>query len=145
MQINIYDPKTKKEIEVEKIIKSDEEWKRVLTEEQYQIMRKHSTEPPFKNTCPIPPSKSGIYNCVACGTALFNYSTKFESGTGWPSFFKPISKLNIIEKSDNSIGDHRIEISCARCGAHLGHVFPDGPPPTHKRYCINAIVLKLSQ
>jgi peptide-methionine (R)-S-oxide reductase len=98
---------------------------------------------PFSNTCPIPANNNGVYICAGCGTALFLHQTKFESGTGWPSFFEPISSLNIIETDKSSKNDHRIEISCARCGGHLGHVFPDGPLPSGKRYCINTAVLKL--
>lgn len=145
MKIRIYNPKSKKIEELEKVIKSDEEWEKILTPEQFAVTRKHSTEPPFTNTCPIPPNKEGIYSCVCCGTALFEYKTKFESGTGWPSFFEPISKLNVVETDKSSEGDYRIEVSCARCGAHLGHVFPDGPPPSGKRYCINAVALKLAE
>lgn len=143
MKMKIFEPKTNKEIEVEKIEKSDEEWREVLSDEQYRVMRMKGTELPNSNTCEIPPSKSGIYECAACGTALFDFQTKFESGTGWPSFFEPISSLNIIESDKSSEGDNRIEVNCARCGSHLGHVFSDGPKPSGKRYCINAVALKL--
>lgn len=145
MTIKIFNPKTSQIEEVEKIFKSDDEWEKILTPEEFRITRKKGTEPPFANTCPVPRGKDGIYVCVCCGTSLFKYSTKFDSGTGWPSFFEPISKLNISEVDNSSYGDYRVEVSCARCGAHLGHVFPDGPPPTHKRFCINTIALKLEK
>jgi len=119
--------------------------KKRLTPEQHKVMRQKGTQPPFSATCPLPPKgQSGIYQCVGCGTDLFIYEVKFESGTGWPSFFEPVSELNIQLVSDNSLGMERVEVLCVRCGAHLGHVFEDGPPPTGKRYCINAVALKLS-
>ncbi len=145
MKIKIYNPKNDKVEEVEKIVKSDDKWREILTPEQFEVTRKKETEKPFSNVCPLPSKKEGIYECVGCATALFHFGSKFESGTGWPSFYEPISKLNVIEKSDKSFNMDRIEVVCARCNAHLGHVSADGPPPTGQRYCINAVALKLSQ
>ena len=144
-KIEIYNAKTEKTEQVDPVVKSEAEWKEILTPEQYEVMRGKGTEPAFGRPCAIPKSGKGVYQCAACGTDLFAYGKKFESGTGWPSFFDPVSPLNIRLVKDFSYGMHRTEVLCARCGAHLGHVFDDGPPPTGKRYCINTVALKLSE
>lgn len=125
---------------MEKIHKTEEEWRKILTPEQYRVLREQETEPAF--TCPTDmPKTGGTYNCAACDLALFQAGTKFESGTGWPSYYEPLTPDAIEEISDDSFGMHRVEVRCGRCESHLGHVFPDGPPPTGKRYCINSLAL----
>jgi peptide-methionine (R)-S-oxide reductase len=132
------------EVKVEKIKKTDAEWRAQLTPEQYRITRQHGTERAF--TGPHWDSKEkGTYLCVACGLSLFDAETKFDSGTGWPSFYAPIDKENVAEKEDRSFLMRRTEVLCARCDAHLGHVFPDGPKPTGLRYCMNGHALRLEK
>ncbi len=128
----------------EKISKTPEEWKLELTPEQYEICINKGTEPPFSGKYYYIKEK-GVYKCVCCGEPLFKSDTKFDSGSGWPSFWEPISDEKIEYVSDTSFGMTRTEVNCMRCGSHLGHVFDDGPKPTNLRYCINSISLDLSK
>ena len=124
------------------VTKTDDEWRAILTPEQYQILRKHATERP--GSCALNTEKrAGTFSCAGCGQDLFTNETKFESGTGWPSFNAPHPGA-IGTTTDRAYGMTRTEVHCSRCGGHLGHVFPDGPPPTGQRYCINGAVLKFT-
>ena len=125
---------------MKKLIKSDNEWRKILTEEQYRVTRKHGTEPAFSGKL-NDVHDLGIYKCICCGEALFDSQSKFDSGSGWPSFYAPIDNAPIQETEDNSFFMKRIEVHCGVCGSHLGHVFPDGPQPTGLRYCINSVSL----
>ena len=126
---------------IEKIVKSDAEWKKELTPEQYQVLREAGTERAFTGKYWNNHDK-GTYVCAADGNPLYSSDTKFESGTGWPSFWEPISKDAVQTKTDRSLFMDRTEVLCSRCGGHLGHVFNDGPPPTHLRYCMNSAAMK---
>jgi peptide-methionine (R)-S-oxide reductase len=124
------------------ITRSESEWREQLTPEQYRILREAGTEPPFSGRY-VYSKDDGVYRCAACGAELFSSDTKFDSGTGWPSFTEPMVAAGVELLDDSSHGMHRTEVRCRRCGSHLGHVFPDGPAPTGMRYCINSLALDL--
>jgi len=126
-----------------KIKKSDEEWHAQLTPEQFRVTRRHGTERAFSGPF-WDDKRNGLYSCVCCGSALFKSDTKYDSGTGWPSFYQPVDNQAVSEHEDNSLFTRRTEVRCADCDAHLGHVFPDGPEPTGLRYCMNGTALKLT-
>lgn len=125
-----------------KVTKSEEEWQRELTPEQYEVLRRQGTEPPFTGRY-VYSKEDGLYRCAACGNELFSSETKFDSGTGWPSFYEPAAADRVELRPDHSHGITRTEVVCARCGSHLGHVFDDGPAPTGQRFCINSVSLDL--
>lgn len=128
----------------DKIKKTDEEWRKALTPEEYKILRQKGTEMAFTGKL-LDNKKEGIYVCAGCGNEIFSSETKFDSGSGWPSFFKPLSKDRVDEKTDRSLFMSRTEIMCDKCGGHLGHVFTDGPKPTGLRYCVNSASLHFKE
>jgi peptide-methionine (R)-S-oxide reductase len=139
--VRLWSEETKGFVTLPKVVKSDAEWRQQLTPAQYEVTRKAGTERAGTGAL-LNNHAKGIYRCVACDTDLFHSDAKFESGTGWPSFFKPIAKENVEEHVDRGFFMERVEVLCRRCGAHLGHVFPDGPRPTGLRYCMNSAALR---
>jgi len=131
-------------VTVDRIVKTEDEWKKQLSPDSFEVTRHAATERPYTNENPNVHAR-GVFRCICCETALFDSNTKFESGTGWPSFWAPIAKENILETIDSSLGMVRTEVSCRLCNAHLGHVFDDGPRPTGLRYCMNSVAMRFAK
>lgn len=129
------------DLDTQKVVKSEEEWKKILSTDEFLVLRKKGTEPPFTGKY-LHQTSEGTYVCAGCGNALFSSETKFDSGSGWPSFFSPIAPEAVVLKPDRSLLMKRTEVVCARCGGHLGHVFDDGPQPTGQRFCMNSVSLQ---
>ena len=132
------------ELTLEKVHRTEEEWRELLTPEQYHVMREKGTERPFTGAL-LDNHEDGMYHCAGCDAALFSWETKFDTECGWPSFWLPVSSEAVTTHEDHTFGMRRVEVTCARCGAHLGHAFPDGPRPTGMRYCINSASLGFSK
>jgi peptide-methionine (R)-S-oxide reductase len=140
-RLKVYSVERGKFVMTDRVVKTEAEWKKILTPEQFHILREKGTEAAFSGKY-WNNHAHGIYRCAGCGLDLFSSDAKFESGTGWPSFTKPVAPENIVTREDNSWFMHRTEVLCARCGGHLGHVFDDGPKPTGLRYCLNGVALE---
>ncbi len=140
-RIEVYSVEAGRHVATEPVERSEQEWRQVLDDEAFRVLRRKGTERAFSGRY-WDLKAPGVYRCAGCGIDLFSSESKFDSGTGWPSFSEPVAETNVATEDDNSLFMRRTEVLCARCGGHLGHVFPDGPPPTGQRYCMNSAALK---